>query len=214
MRKVYCNFSPEVFPGFYDTDLVWTEDYDGEIAEKFRRDYFFTFRDFEKYKAAAAREWLSQMSASLDEGGNPLGLVIRGIGGVWSPKEYNWYTDQLLVDVQFDLRRLARYCLAEKRAEFDSYLRENWSDRPGFYSFIPDSADAFERQLREGKDRDSLTDVMIEFYLLREVDFRRVDMAVNENLYEIQAPFLAMEGPDGGLYKFEHTDGGYVPLAA
>lgn len=214
MRKVYCNFSPEVFPGFYDTDLVWTEGYDGEIAEKFKKDYFFTFRDFNKYKAAVAREWLSQMSASLDERGNPLGLVVLGLGGIWSPREYNHYTDQLYIPVDFDPRRLAGYCLSEKRAEFGSYLRENWSDRPGFYSFIPSSADAFERQLREGKDRNSLVDIMIEFYLLREVDFYSVDMAVNENLYEIQAPFLTMEGPDGVLHGFEHTDGGYVPLAA
>lgn len=214
MRKVYNNFSSEIFPGFYNSTLVWTENYDCEISRKFSGEWFFTFKNWAEYKKAVAREWVEQMQNELNEKLNPVGLKT-GLASVWSPKEYNFYTDRLEINVSFDLRKLKKFCFTEKRAEFDSYLRKNWTDSNGFWSFFPNNACWFTEQYKDGKDKGSLIDIMLEFYLLQSVDFYTVDCSVNENLSEIQQPFLAMENNNSSkLYNFEYVDDGYIPTEA
>lgn len=214
MRKIYNNFSSRIFPGFYNSTLDWTENYDTEISKRFSDGWFFTFRNWAEYKKAVAREWVAQMQNGLNEGLNPVGLKMD-LASVWSPKEYNFYTDQLEINASFDLRKLKKFCFTGKRAEFDSYLRKNWTDSDGFWSFIPNTACWFAEQYKDGKDKSSLIDIMLEFYLLQSVDFYTVDCSVNENLSEIQQPYLAMESNDSSkLYNFEYTDDGYIPTEA
>lgn len=85
----------------------------------------------------------------------------------------------------------------------------------GFWSFIPNNACWFSEQYKDSKDKGSLIDIMLEFYLLQSVDFYTVNSSVNENLSEIQQPFLAMESNSSSkLYDFEHADDGYIPTEA
>lgn len=95
-----------------------------------------------------------------------------------SPREYNFTTDKLIVNVEFRLRALEHWCLKNKPEKFNKYLKENYSSYDGFISFIPNSIDAFkekyfnEYKTFEERERNNLINIMLEFYFECQIDFK------------------------------------------
>lgn len=210
MKRVYENWSSAVFPGFYesllfnsDTLCNWERD---ETPKGFWWD--FTREGYKKFQKETCEAWVDAMRDNFKD--NPIGLKIGSYAGLWSPREYNFTTDKLSMRVEFNLNELKRYCFKERRADFDMYLLKHWSDRPGFWSFVPNSASWFEDDYKAGKDKDGLIDVMVEWYLLEFVDFEDVEMDVCESDWERIYENVALFDENNDQWEFEYDDG-YVP---
>lgn len=92
---------------------------------------------------------------------------------VHSPSFYNFETDKLEIEVDFDEKKLEEYCLKQKREEFQTYLNDNFTSYSGFISFVPTNIPEF----LESKYK---WDIMIEFYLLNNVNDEWLDEDAQE----------------------------------
>lgn len=212
MKKVYENASCKVFPGFYESllynsDTLCNLDY-GRLPEGFC--WEFVKGGYQSFCKETCEDWVSAMQDALENSryadhDNPLGLKIGKYCGMWSPKEYNFRTDRIQFKVEVNLNKLKEYCWKTCREEFDKYLFENWSDRPGFWSFVPNSVCSFEYKYKRGKDKDMLIDIMIEWYLLKFIDFEDVEYSVFENDYERLYENITLQSEsDWSLWDYEY----------
>lgn len=167
----YQNFSSEIFPGFYDSFFSEIRCCD-EIPEGF----YYDVKDWKVYETEICKLWVQAMLENFND--NPINIQIKNFTSLDSPKEYNFRTDRINFDVQFDLQELCKYCFGTYKKEFDNYLRENWSSRSGFCSFIPNDIFRFKRRYSEN------IDIILEFYFLQNIDFQNVSLDVYENIYE------------------------------
>lgn len=215
MKTIYENWSARVFPGFYDSilyhsDLLYCWD-SNETPEGFTWD--FTEGGFGKYAKKMCEAWCKSIADNFTD--NPLGLKVGKYRSMWSPKEYNFTTDKISFSVEVNLNDLKKYCLKERRDNFDAYLRKYWSDRDGFWSFIPNNARQFERDYRIGSTlctKSDLIQVMVEWYLLEFVDFEYVEQETIEAQWEALYENITLQSEDDwSLWDFEYTDNGYKP---
>jgi hypothetical protein len=165
MKYEYTNQSPELFAGFYDS-VLHNYDLEAEIAEYKADDSGMEYEiaDWSGYQNSIAEncaEWLFNHLPNHD--------IIKAMKykELWSPMYYNFETDKLTLDCDIDLDGLKNYCLQANRDDFSKYLFENWSSRDGFVSFVENDILEFE------KDPDIT--IMIEFYLLREIDLEQYE---------------------------------------
>lgn len=61
-------------------------------------------------------------------------------GEIYSPKYYNFETDQIEFEVEYDKGLVMRYAF-ENRDEFDEFLKENYSSYDGFISHTANTYD-------------------------------------------------------------------------
>lgn len=214
MKKIYENASCKVFPGFYESllynsDTLYHFEY-GELPEGFC--WEFVKGGYQNFCRETCEEWVYKMQDALDESENPLNLKIGKYCGMWSPREYNFYTDKIQFRVEVNLNDLKKYCWKTCREEFNEYLNKNWSDRPGFWSFVPNNVYKFEHNYRIGKDTDMLIDIMIEWYLLKFIDFESVEYGVLEDDYMRLSENVTLQSvEDWSLWDYEYGDNGYIP---
>ena len=222
MKKVYENASCKVFPGFYESllynsDTLYNLGY-GELPEGYC--WEFVKGGYQNFCKETCEDWVFAMQDALENSkyadhDNPIGLKIGKYCGMWSPKEYNFYTDRIQFNVEVNLNKLKEYCWKTCREEFDKYLFENWSDRPGFWSFVPNHIEQFVSNYKNDKDKDRLIDIMIEWYLLKFIDFEDVEYSVLENDYERLYENITLQSEDDwSLWDFEYDNekGRYVPI--
>lgn len=171
MTIEYTNQSPLLFAGFYDSCL-YNYDLVDEIAEYKADDSDMEYdiqnwSDFQNSIAENCAEWLFDHLPNHD--------IIKNMKykELWSPREYNFMTDRLTIDCEIDMDGLKNYCLQANRDKFNKYLHDNWSSYDGFISFIKNNVVDFEQEPD--------TTIMIEFYLLNELDF--LDGEPDENGY-------------------------------
>ena len=160
MKYEYTNQSSRLFAGFYDS-ILHNYDLESEITE-YKADNSgveYEISDWAAYQNSIAEnctDWLFNHLPNHD--------IIKSMKykELWSPREYNFMTDRLTIDCDIDLDGLKNYCLQANRELFGKYLYENWSSRDGFTSFIPNNVVEFAQEPD--------TTIMIEFYLLNELD--------------------------------------------
>lgn len=198
MRKRYTNWSCAIFPGFYETIIgnpILEED-DLEMPEGF----YFEISNWDQYAKEIGKEWVAAMYEQLLEDDLVYDLDFIEIS---SPKYYNFETDKLVISVCYR-KELISYC--KDSEEFGEYLKENFSDRDGFISFIPNNKKEFFHRMENGDDR--TIDVMIEFWLLKNLDFEQVLESVLERQYEIALNLKCLESDkDFKQYDYEIVDG-------
>lgn len=160
MKYEYTNQSATIFPGFYDS-VLYNPDMESDAATQKAddTDTEYEIKDWQGYTNTIAKECTDWLFSHL-----PRHDIIKSMEykELWSPHEYNFLTDKLTIDCDIDLDGLKNYCLQANRDEFGQYLYDNWSSRPGFISFIDNNIVEFE----QNPD----TTIMVEFYLLRELD--------------------------------------------
>lgn len=215
MKHIYSNSSCKVFGGFYESNL-----YDSDTLYNFERDelpkgfcWEFKKDGYEKFCKETCEDWVDAMNDNFDE--NPLEMELKYIG-MWSPKYYNYSTDKLNLEVKVNLAKLKKFCWKDNRDEFDEYLNKHWSSYDGFISFIPNNVREFEEEYRIRSDwkHDSLIDIMIEFYLLKYVNFDDVEMDCFENEYERLYNNITLQSEeDWSLWDFEYDNKtqSYIP---
>lgn len=185
MTHEYRNFSCKVFPGFYESILYNSDTlYNFEYGEEIPEGYYFDFTGdgWKKFKEETCKDWVYAMQDSFDE--NPIDMKIGDYHSLWSPREYNYTTDKIEFPVTFNLNKLKSYCWHKRKDDFNKYLYDHWSDRDGFWSFIPNNLERFKREYYENKSKDSFLDVMVEWYLLENMDFDRVISRTMDNYFE------------------------------
>lgn len=215
MKHVYCNSSCKVFSGFYESNL-----YNSDMLYNFEREYLpkgfcweFVNGGFDKFCKETCEDWVDAMSDNFDE--NPLDMKLK-YKSLWSPKYYNYSTDKINIEVDINLAKLKKFCWKDNRDEFDEYLNKHWSSHDGFISFIPNNVREFEEEYKCRSDwkHDSLIDIMIEFYLLKYVNFVDVEMDCYENEWERLYNNITLQSEeDWSLWDFEYDDKtqSYIP---
>lgn len=177
------------FEGFYESNYYNSDmeyDYNNLMEDSLPKGKHYELTKFKDYQKALCREWIELVKNQLEYA---TGDVIKHISTrnfeLDSPREYNFTTDKLIVNVEFRLRALEHWCFKDKSEKFNEYLKENYSSYDGFTSFIPDNTNAFkdkyfnEYKTFEEKERNNLINVMLEFYFECQIDF---ESDVNEQI--------------------------------
>ncbi len=94
---------------------------------------------------------------------------IRFTGGTFSPREYNFSTDSL--DMELDIDKEAMIEEVKKLgSQFDEYLKENFSDRDGFWSWTPNNRPELLQELEdEGRRFQQSIGAVLQYLVSREV---------------------------------------------
>jgi len=182
MTVEYTNQSPALFAGFYES-VFNNSDYINEIAEYKADDTdtqydIVNWNDYTNSICENCTAWLFDNLPNHD--------IIKDMKykELWSPQYYNYTTDKLTIDCDIDLDALKNYCLQANRTKFDEYLHENWTSYDGFISFIPNNVAEFEQKPDNT--------IMIEFYLLNELDLNEYDEfcaeLANNTIFEFLDP--------------------------
>ena len=168
MKFEYVNYSTQIFSGFYESELC-PDDYLRDEAYACNLEYPYTF-DIIAYKAyenEIAKENTEWIFWKVKDKGIIKSMEFKELD---SPREYNYRTDRLVINMEFDEEKLTKYCFEDKRGSFEKYLRETYTSRSGFISFVNSNINEFENEVKD----DLHYNVMVEFYLLEEVDFEEV----------------------------------------
>ncbi|NDV63993.1 hypothetical protein [Bacteroides sp. 224] len=73
---------------------------------------------------------------------------------LWSPKYYNYRTDEIYMKIAFtdeQLEEIELFCFGEKKKSFEKHLKDNYTSVSGFISFIPNNLQEFKSEYREYK---------------------------------------------------------------
>lgn len=174
----YTNWSTEIFEGFYESRL-----YNSDCP---------SLTNFDEFESRVGEYATEVMYESL-----PLpafGLITNmKFVGIASPKFYNFETDKLMIEITYDDDALASYCFEHNRNEFDIYLRQNFTSYDGFMSFVANNVSDFKKQMEDEESSgwsDRCSQVMLEFYLLQNLDLERVRYMVEDFAYEQTFEFL------------------------
>lgn len=160
MENETFKFSLPFFPGCYDTLL--TLDYDGQTTREEAEYILLDLNDlpsdigelnplfgdvveydYEGWHKALMEHYEKATRELMEERGLD-GTALK-ITGFWSPREYNFETDELLTawsPSEEDWKKVLEEVRAH-REEFQKYVKEKWSSRSGFISFMPDEAEDY-----------------------------------------------------------------------
>lgn len=175
----YINWSNELFAGFYESYL-YNSDMISNLTYGEEVEYDFVQDGYAQYERDVAERCVQEMWNHLTQEQD----IIRDMQfvAVHSPAYYNFTTDKVEIDVTCDWMALQKYAEKTHREEFNEYLQNNFTSYDGFISFVPNTADAFFNELEEDFDR--LSQVLIEFYILRNLDIPAYQDACAEMAYE------------------------------
>ena len=170
--KINLNTSMiELFNGTYKTiwEVIKTDD-DGNELE-----IDYDFKNLMQSILEAYQEGETQIVKDLEVN------FIKSIHftGFWSPREYNFATDQLDFTLEIDrelmLKELAK--LIDSK-DFKQFLKDNYSSRDGFMSFTANNyQDLYQDIIDESKHQDQAISALINF-------IRPEDNSINLDTYE------------------------------
>lgn len=173
----YTNWSNFIFDGFYESTLYSSDKlYWANENQEDENEWDIDFPEFEKEVCKEAAYLLGKYTR---------GKIISKIEFVEldSPREYNFRTDRLVLNIEYDERELS-YFLQENKEDFDAYLHANWTSHDGFISFVPNSYEKFMQEF--------ILEVALEYVILRQLcgekwnpeKFRDVLTDYHYDLYE------------------------------
>ena len=176
MSKIeYQNWSTEIFQGFYESEL-----YNGDTEYSFNTngddEQEYELQDWEGFTQAVARAHADLLFDNLKQKEQ----IIKSIEykGLYSPRYYNFETDKLNLIIDCDVEALKKYCFEDNKAEFDVYLHDNFTSYDGFISFVPNNVKEFMSEYEDDTER--MLNVMIEYYLLENLDLETYEYATVE----------------------------------
>ena len=174
------NNDQRIFCGLYES-VLYNSDTDYYLAEaladedtpsKVEVDY-----DFNKFTKVAGEACVDSLNDELYAHD-----VITNMDyvGMSSPRYYNYETDKVLIDVDYNFIKLVKYCRHTNKDKFNQYLRDNYTSYDGFISFVENSVEGFFAKDWFNSHKNMAISVMIEFYLTNEIDLN----AHLRNMYE------------------------------
>ena len=122
-----------LFSGTYETQ--WEVSEANDEGEELEVNY-----DHHELMKSIARVYQKNEDYILRELNCPFIRSIHFTGGTYSPREYNFKTDELDFTIDINEKKLQEALEGLwDNADFDAWLRENFTSRDGFISFTPNS---------------------------------------------------------------------------
>lgn len=178
---IYTCESYNIFPGFYESWLYNSDSeyYASEALSENGESY--EIRDFPEYQKEVCEKTASVLWNAL-----PVDCIIKNIDfyKMESPQYYNFSTDKILFKIDFDKRGLLTW-IKQHKTEFNQHLKENFTSRDGFWSFIENNYNDFMDQYIEEGRRGRCLDLMIDFYLNSILDVESYQCELMEAADEI-----------------------------
>ena len=171
-QRIFCGLYESVLYNS-DTDYYLAEALaDEDTPDKVEVDY--DFNEFTKVAGEACVESLEDELYSHDV------ITNMDYAGMHSPRYYNYDTDRVLIDVDYNFIALVKYCRHTNKDKFNQYLKDNYTSYDGFISFVENSVEGFFAKDWFNSHKNMAVQVMIEFYLTSEIDLD----AHLQNMYE------------------------------
>lgn len=209
MKQIYRNWSCKVFPGFYESflynsDTLYYLDRD-ELPEGFC--WEFVKGGYAKFEEETCKDWVNAMDNNLYAADNPIGLKIVKFISETSPREYNFTTDKINIEIEVNLTKLKKWCWVTQKDNFNKYLYDHFTSYDGFISFIPNNLYTFICDYKNNRSKDNLIDVMIEYYLLQNIDFEDVLNDTLDSQWENLHNNITLQSEeDWSLWGYEYND--------
>lgn len=181
MKYTYTTWSSKIFEGFYESNL-FNSDTEYNLSEGLESPH--EIKDFAGFCKSVSEKVVSLLDP-MDDSSPVQNLKLDYIS---SPQYYNYSSDKLVIQLDLDLVKLKVYCLKLNSESFGKYLKDNFTSRDGFISFVPNNIKDFVLELEYTPEPSTeytleskkLIDVMIEFYLISETDMD----SYHQELYE------------------------------
>lgn len=173
----FINDNLRIFAGLYESEL-YNSDTDYMLAETLGASQGDeVIYDFDEFKEIAGKSCVDSLNEKL--GSHDVIIAMRYID-IDSPAYYNYTTDKVIIDIDYNFIALVKYCKHTKREKFNKYLADNYTSYSGYVSFIENSVGEFFAESWFNSHKNIAIQVMIEFYLINEVDLE----AHLYNMYE------------------------------
>lgn len=187
-----------IFEGFYESNLFNSEtEYsltqylkDEDIPE-YNHDY--EIKDFKGYMHEVAElhvDTLKDYAILYIDTDKKIISDIR-LKDIWSPQYYNYSTDELILNIDFNLKALKDLCFKNNADDFNLYLKKNYTSYSGFWSFVSNNLYDFKRDYNyDDVNKDRCINVMLEYYLITcifEADYKTIvekDLNANDSNYK------------------------------
>lgn len=182
------------FPGFYETI------FDERYIESDQRDQLYElYKGFkhlddwelpESYRSEVAKEFAEMYISELND---KLGLKMELTSeSVESPREYNFTTDQVICFIEvgdwdeFIKKISSLMSQPEYTTELAKVIKENHSDRPGFWSFMSNDIEYWYGAIMDPDNTNYLECVLWYLYCLKsgESIYNDSDWNMAEQIYE------------------------------
>lgn len=164
MAKIeYVNWSTRIFDGFYESTL-YNSDTEYNLNnilqdDENKQEYEIDFEAYTEAVADFAVELLKDYCINND---NIISkMTYKGLS---SPRYYNFDTDKLVIDLEYNEKLLFEY-IETNKTDFNTYLHDNFTSYDGFWSFTDNNYNDFMQNFDDKKEQ--YTNVMIEYYILR-----------------------------------------------
>lgn len=163
------------FCGFYESPLYnsdtlywettedemeyWRERFDDETLTADDLDI-----DFPRFKEECAKEYMDVFFNNAD---CPDFIKSMEFSEIVSPPYYNFETDKLYVNVEFeeDWRDKVKSFMDENKEWLTKRIKEEWSSRDGFCSFMDDTYDGWYEELQKDDADERYIGVMIGYIM-------------------------------------------------
>lgn len=174
-KMKYINWDTKIFAGFYDSflynsDMLYNLTTESEnLTDKEYYDFYDDEQGvytFEKYQQAVAKACVKALFSNIVQGSNDIIKDMQFVA-LQSPRFYNFETDKLEMSVLIDWDKLVEW-VKDNCFDFSKYLQDNFTSYDGFMSFVPNNTNDFWDALQDDFER--LSDVLIEFYILQNLD--------------------------------------------
>ena len=167
MKLLYTNWSTAIFEGFYESNLFNsdTEYYLNECLqdEEHPETYEINFIPYCESVASYAVELLKDYCILFQ--GNKIIKEMKYIS-LNSPRFYNYTTDKLNIEIDFNINKLKRF-IKNNKTDFNLYLKDNFTSYDGFISFIENNYNDFMNKLySDSTEKVRSLNVMLEYYIL------------------------------------------------
>lgn len=162
MEKItYTPDNLTIFPGFYESELYYS---DQEHNFSCNEGEEYEIKDFDGYCRFVCEALSDKISDYLTE--NELVCKSAKYSGMTSPREYNFSTDHLIMDLEIDLSKIIEIIEENEPLYngFDKYLNKKYSSRSGFISFVSNNIRDFLAE-----DLEKYYDVLIDYWLLTKI---------------------------------------------
>ena len=173
----FANDNLGIISGLYESEL-YNSDTDYLLAEALGASQGEeVIYDFDEFKEIAGQSCVDSLNEKLDS--HDVIINMRYID-IDSPAYYNYTTDKVIIDIDYNFIALVKYCKHTKREKFNKYLVDNYTSCSGYVSFIENSVDKFFTNSWFNSHKNNAIQIMIEFYLINEIDLE----AHLYNMYE------------------------------
>lgn len=168
------------FPGYYNSILDGYIDREIEMyLEENEEESYETIEDkldYSEAKLAMNQAWVNQFNQETG-----LDLKYKDMS---SPREYNFRTDRIFVEITLEELQKVRKITEENPEEFHKFLTRNFKSRDGFSSFYPDDLEEWDKDIEDLDHNEVMTYIAVASTINKDEHDLVMDIADHHSVYE------------------------------